>query len=137
MNKSVRTSVLTLSIVQLVVYLVGFYNFAASITHHHGLFNTDITSLPGICYWSLLSMISVVGLVLSIYLLVKQRKAKSVGLIISTIAFVSPVIFMFFLIIPATLALLAIIFLRIDNAEAQSQTTDTKISKVGEQHETN
>ncbi|MFD1464738.1 hypothetical protein ACFQ4L_01350 [Lapidilactobacillus mulanensis] len=133
MNKSVRTSVLSLNIVQLLIYLVGFYNFAAGITHHQRLFNTDITSLPGICYWSLLSMISVVGLVLSIYLLVKQRQVRSVGLIISTIAFASPIIFMFFLIIPATLSLLAIIFLRIDNAENSFEAAN---SGKGATHET-
>lgn len=116
MSKKNYNSVMSLVIVQLVMYLIGFYNFAAHATQHHGLFNNSITSLSGLWYWSLLSMFSVAGFVIAIYVMTTQRHV-SIGLVISAIAFASPTIFMFFLIIPATFALLGIYFMRIQQNE--------------------
>lgn len=116
MDKKVSNGIMVLDILQLLIYLVGFYNFAAEMTNQHGWFDMNITNLAGIGYWSLLSMISVIGFVLSIYLLVRRVKEIKTGLIVSAIGFASPILFMFFLIIPATLMILGGIFLKIGAA---------------------
>lgn len=121
MKEKILSWMYALTTFQLVIYLLGFYNFAAKITNHAPLFSSDLDTLSGIFYWSLLSMVSVVGIVLASYLVFKHFFKNNVGLVLSIIAFASPLIFMLFLIIPATFCLLAIIFLKIsvsDEGEA-------------------
>lgn len=116
MKKKIIKILFIATIIQLVVYLFGFFNSVASQTGNTPW--VDVSTLwmnfSGIIYWSILSMISVVGFTLSIYMLAskKVQSNQAIGLIISAIGFGSPIIFSFFLIIPATLMILSLIFIK-------------------------
>ncbi|MCI1986258.1 MAG: hypothetical protein LKJ69_01985 [Lactobacillus sp.] len=117
MITKLRQAVWVLDLVEIVMALIGFYNFAANTTNHDPLFVTSLSSLSGLLFWALFSMLCVVGFTLSLYLMIGKKQSRSTGLLISAIAFGSPLLFSFFLIIPATLSLLGAIFIGIDDAE--------------------
>lgn len=110
--------ILTLSLIQILVYLFGFVNKVLYQTGHTTLIRMgDIygPDFSNIIFWSLLSMISVVGLTLCLYLLLSNAfdRSKVVGLIVSAVGFGSPIILGFFLIIPATILILGVVFTKL------------------------
>lgn len=121
MEKKISRWIQVFSAIQFVVYMLGFYNFAAFATKHKQLFSLDLTSLSGIYYWSILSMLCVLGLVMSIYVYVNYKNKRNAGKMIAILSFLSPIIFCWFLIVPATLSLLTIFFIRVDELENQRQ----------------
>lgn len=116
MHQKMIKTIFILNIVQTVIYLFGFFN---RVAEQSGLVPlVYVTRLwgnfYGIIFWSILSMICVIGFTLSLYLLLSKAvdSKKTVGLIISTIGYGSPLLFSFFSIIPATLLILGIIFIK-------------------------
>ncbi|MBS7576011.1 MULTISPECIES: hypothetical protein [unclassified Enterococcus] len=117
LNQKMLKIVISLNIIQTIIYFFGFFNKVAAQTGHKPL--VDVTSLwlnfSGIIFWSILSMLCVIGFTLTLYLLLSKAFVgnKNVGLIISAIGYGSPIIFSFFLIIPATLLILGTVFCKI------------------------
>lgn len=116
MHQKMIKTIFILNIVQTVIYLFGFFN---RVAEQSGLVPlVYVTRLwgnfYGIIFWSILSMICVIGFTLSLYLLLSKAvdSKKTVGLIISAIGYGSPLLFSFFLIIPATLLILGLIFIK-------------------------
>lgn len=110
-------NLLIVGYIQTVVYLFGFLNNVAKITGLDPF--VDLTRLwhnfPGVVFWSVLSMLSVIGFTLALYLLVSRAiiPKANVGIIIMAIGFASPIIMSQFLLVPATLMILGMIFIRI------------------------
>lgn len=69
----------------------------------------------GIMFWSIVSMLCVIGFTLALYLLISRAypNNQQVGLIITAIGYGSPLFFSFFLLVPATLLVLGTIFINI------------------------
>ncbi|MGG5337993.1 hypothetical protein IGJ48_000661 [Enterococcus pernyi] len=116
MHQKMIKTIFILNIVQTVIYLFGFFN---RVAEQSGLVPlVYVTRLwgnfYGIIFWSILSMICVIGFTLSLYLLLSKAvdSKKTVGLIISAIGYGSPLLFSFFLIIPAILLILGLIFIK-------------------------
>lgn len=116
MHQKMIKTIFILNIVQTVIYLFGFFN---RVAEQSGLVPlVYVTRLwgnfYGIIFWSILSMICVIGFTLTLYLLLSKAvdSKKTVGLIISAIGYDSPLLFSFFLIIPATLLILGLIFIK-------------------------
>lgn len=132
-NKMLKT-VLCLNLIQFCVYLFGFVNRVATQTGRNAL--VDVTRIwynfGGIVFWSILSMISVIGFTLTLYLLISKAfpAKQNIGLIISVIGYASPIIFSFFLIIPMTLLILGTIFgkvLILDSAKYENTDEKTTV----------
>jgi len=116
MHQKMIKTIFILNIVQTVIYLFGFFN---RVAEQSGLVPlVYVTRLwgnfYGIIFWSILSMICVIGFTLTLYLLLSKAvdSKKTVGLIISAIGYGSPLLFSFFLIIPANLLILGLIFIK-------------------------
>lgn len=115
MAKKLLTIIISLNILQGIIYLFGFFNRIAIQTNRIPLI--DVTHIwynfGGIVYWTILSMVSVIGFTLTLYLLLSKsfQNNQTVGLIISAIGYGSPILFSFFLVIPATLLILGLIFI--------------------------
>ncbi|KRM19310.1 hypothetical protein FC40_GL000290 [Ligilactobacillus hayakitensis DSM 18933 = JCM 14209] len=121
MEKKISRWIQVFSAIQFVAYMLGFYNFAAYATEHKQLFSLDLTSLSGIYYWSILSMLCVLGVVMTIYVSANYKRKRNAGRVIALFSFLSPIIFCWFLIVPATLSLLTIFFIHVDEIENQRQ----------------
>ncbi|KRO25994.1 hypothetical protein IV88_GL001262 [Pediococcus argentinicus] len=105
-------------IIQILLYLFGFFNWAALVSSHtHPFFNMYSDSFGTLMFWSLLVVISIIGITLSIYLiLMRQIPSNSIiGIILALIGFCLPIISFVFLIIPATVLILAAIFIYLLN----------------------
>ncbi len=105
-----------LNVIQILVYLFGFFNKVAEWTG-----KTPIVSISsiwnnfyGILFWSVLSMLCIVGFTLSLYLLLSKiyDSKKTVGIIITAIGYGAPIFFSFFLLIPATLLIIGTVFIK-------------------------
>ncbi|TYC50968.1 hypothetical protein ESZ50_00085 [Weissella muntiaci] len=114
MNLKYSKLVFSLNIIQAFVYIVGFvasviYNTIDQISW---LNIYHLSSFTGTMYWSVVSMLSIIGFVFSLYILIttKLEFDKKLGFILSIVGFLSPIIFSFFLIIPGTILILAAIF---------------------------
>ncbi|MGG5324408.1 hypothetical protein IGJ83_000656 [Enterococcus pernyi] len=91
MHQKMIKTIFILNIVQTVIYLFGFFN---RVAEQSGLVPlVYVTRLwgnfYGIIFWSILSMICVIGFTLSLYLLLSKAvdSKKTVGLIISAIGY--------------------------------------------------
>lgn len=117
MNKKITSLILGFNVLQIIIYLFGFCNKVAVQTSHEPMIDITMVwnNFWGIMFWSVLSMVSVIGFTLTLYLLVSKVYPSNqiVGLIISAVGFGSPLILGFFLIIPATLLILGTLFIKI------------------------
>lgn len=127
MNVKMVKAILCLNIIQIIVYLFGFFNKVAEMTGKIPwiTISTIWNNFYGILFWSVLSMLCIVGFTLTLYLLLSKafNSKRNVGLIVTTIGYGSPILFGFFLLIPATLLILGTIFIKwliIDAEKSQS-----------------
>lgn len=117
MNRKIIQSLLVLNCLQIILYLFGFFNRVALQTGKIPW--VDVTRLwqnfYGIMFWSIVSMLCVIGFTLALYLLISRTypSNQQVGLIITAIGYGSPLFFSFFLLVPATLLVLGTIFIKI------------------------
>ncbi|MDO1604663.1 hypothetical protein Q2T76_01180 [Lactobacillus sp. YT155] len=133
MNKSLIKGIFWLAIIQVIVYIFGFSNWAADTSGWKPLLNIYSSGFGTIMYWSVLGCLSVVITVLSIYVLSTKSvgKGEGLGIILSIIGSLLPLVLMFFLIIPATVLILAVFFINYLNfrtakpAKAAAKTTKT------------
>lgn len=130
MNKKMLKTVIVLNIIQCLVYLFGFLNRVASQTGLEPFVNVTTIwhNFNGIIFWSVLSMLSVIGFTLTLYLLLSSAFSsnQNVGLIISAVGYGGPIMFSFFLIIPLTLLVLGTIFCKLlilDSAKKDDNET--------------
>ncbi|QIL50364.1 hypothetical protein G7084_02935 [Weissella coleopterorum] len=109
-------TVWVLNIMQAIIFLAGFLSNTAYTTIDKIKW-FDIYSLSnfaGIMYWSVVSMVSIIGFVFSLYIVINNKIAKDsmMGMILSMVGFASPILFSFFLVIPSTVLIMAAIFNR-------------------------
>ena len=128
MKQKLITLVSILTSIQFILDLVGFYNFAASSTDGQPLFGMTLSSLAGISYWSVLSMVAICGAVISVYMWQQPYFKHRLGILLTELSCLAPLVFAWFLIIPATLSLLALLFLRLnaieDHEDEQNETAN-------------
>ncbi|WP_206424120.1 hypothetical protein [Vaginisenegalia massiliensis] len=116
MTKKMVQSVFRLNIIQILVFLFGFFNSVAKLTGNKAI--VDISHISnnfhGIVFWSITSMLCVIGFTLSLFLVLSKEfhSRSNVGLIISAVGYASPIFFSQFLLIPATLLILGAIFIK-------------------------
>ncbi|MCM0582239.1 hypothetical protein H9L19_00460 [Weissella diestrammenae] len=121
MNKKFTTTIFALSIFQSLYMLFGFFNGVALTTLNTAWINIySFQTFSGVMYWSILSMLSIVIFTLILYLMIQKAypAQKNIGLILGMIGSLAPIIFSFFLIVPATFMILAAIFMKLLLSEA-------------------
>jgi hypothetical protein len=102
-------TVMWCSILEIIVYLFGFINWAASRSNFSPLLDIYTWKFGSIMYWSVLSCLAIVIIVLSFYSL--NNEVDKLGLILAIVGGFLPLIMMWFLIIPATVLILATFFI--------------------------
>ncbi|MGR3742335.1 hypothetical protein [Companilactobacillus sp. DQM5] len=113
MNKSLIKSVFILTIIQAIIYLFGFGNWAASVSGWKPWLNIYESGFGTIMFWSILGCLSIVIVVLSIYIISTKSVPKSdrLGIFLAIVGALLPIVLIFFLILPATVMILAAIFI--------------------------
>ncbi|MBM7616903.1 phosphoglycerol transferase MdoB-like AlkP superfamily enzyme [Weissella uvarum] len=117
MRQTLVKIVFFIDILNTILFMGGFManTFYNTVREISWLDIYTLDSFMGVMYWAIIAMLVITGAVLSVFILVtnKMTNQERTGLVVSLVGYGALVLFVFFLIVPATLMLLAAIFIRV------------------------